>query len=48
MEADTFFPEINPEEWKLVAEEAHPADERHAYAYRFQRFEKRTTAFDTE
>lgn len=48
MEADTFFPEINPEEWTLVAEEAHPADERHAYAYRFQRFEKRTTAFDTE
>ena len=48
MEADTFFPEINLEEWKLVAEEAHPADERHAYAYRFQRFEKRTTAFDTE
>ena len=48
MEADTFFPEINPEEWKLVAEEAHPADESHAYAYRFQRFEKRTTAFDTE
>jgi dihydrofolate reductase len=48
MEADTFFPEINPEEWKMVAEEAHPVDERHAYAYRFQRFEKRTTAFDTE
>lgn len=48
MEADTFFPEINPEEWTLVTEEAHPADERHAYAYRFQRFEKRTTAFDTE
>jgi dihydrofolate reductase len=48
MEADTFFPEINLEEWKLVAEEAHPADGRHAYAYRFQRFEKRTTAFDTE
>lgn len=48
MEADTFFPEINPEEWTLVADEIHPADERHAYAYRFQRFEKRTTAFDTE
>lgn len=48
MEADTFFPEINPEEWTLVAEEIHPADDRHAYAYCFQRFEKRTTAFDTE
>ena len=48
MDADTFFPEINPAEWELVADEAHPADERHAYAYRFQRYEKRTGAFSTE
>jgi len=48
MEADTFFPEINPAEWELVAEEAHPADERHAYAYRFQRYEKRTGALRAE
>lgn len=48
MEADTFFPEINPAEWKLVSDEAHPADERHAYAYRFQRYEKSTSALSTE
>jgi dihydrofolate reductase len=42
LEADTFFPKINPSEWDLVQEECHPADERHAFAYCFQRFEKRT------
>jgi len=42
LDADTFFPEINPEIWELIAEELHPADDRHAYAFRFQRFEKRT------
>ncbi len=34
-EADTFFPEINPEEWKLVFEEFHPKDEKHAFDYTF-------------
>ena len=42
LQADTFFPTINPSEWDLVQEECHPADERHTYAYCFQRFEKRT------
>lgn len=40
--ADTFFPEIDPTQWELVHEECHPADERHAYSYCFQRYEKRT------
>ncbi|ESU21626.1 dihydrofolate reductase [Flavobacterium cauense R2A-7] len=34
-EADTFFPEINPEEWELVFEEFHPKDEKHAFDYTF-------------
>lgn len=34
-EADTFFPEINPEEWKLVFEEFHPKDEKHAFDFTF-------------
>lgn len=34
-EADTFFPEINQEEWELVAQEHHPKDERHAYAFTY-------------
>lgn len=39
-EADAFFPEINPEEWQLVSEEFHPKDEKHAYDFRFLRYEK--------
>lgn len=34
-EADTFFPEISPEEWKLVFEEFHPKDEKHAFDFAF-------------
>ena len=39
-EADVFFPEINWEEWKMISEERHEADERHAYAFTFQEWEK--------
>lgn len=34
-EADTFFPELNPDEWEEVLREEHPADEKHAQAYTF-------------
>ncbi|MBZ9728284.1 dihydrofolate reductase [Salegentibacter sp. JZCK2] len=34
-EADTFFPEIDKKEWKLVAEEFHPKDENHDYAFTY-------------
>lgn len=34
-EADTFFPELDPETWKLVAEEYHPKDERHNYDFTY-------------
>lgn len=34
-EADAFFPDLNPDEWEEVLREAHPADEKHAYAYTF-------------
>lgn len=37
-EADVFFPELPANEWQLVEEENHPADERHAYAFTFQVF----------
>jgi dihydrofolate reductase len=36
--ADTFFPEINKDEWKLVSDEYHPADEEHPYAFSFKTF----------
>ncbi|ESU29608.1 dihydrofolate reductase [Flavobacterium limnosediminis JC2902] len=34
-EADTFFPEINLEEWKLTFEEFHTKDEKHAFDFSF-------------
>jgi dihydrofolate reductase len=40
VEADTFFPEINPEQWELVFEEQHTKDEKHAFDFTFQTFIK--------
>ena len=34
-EADTFFPEINPQDWELVEETFHDKDERHAHAFSY-------------
>lgn len=37
---DAHFPSPNPETWSLAATETHPADERHAYAFRIERWER--------
>lgn len=37
---DAWFPEWNERDWRLVWEEAHPADRDHAWPYRFQRWER--------
>ncbi|MGZ3883159.1 MAG: dihydrofolate reductase [Bacteroidia bacterium] len=37
-EADTFFPELKEDEFKLVWEEAHQKDEKNPYDYTFQKF----------
>lgn len=37
---DAWFPEWNEWNWRLVWEEAHPADMDHAWPYRFQRWER--------
>ncbi|MBR1467092.1 MAG: dihydrofolate reductase [Bacteroidaceae bacterium] len=34
-QADAFFPEIDKREWKVVACERHPADDRHSHQYSF-------------
>lgn len=34
-EADTFFPEIDLTEWKLIFEEFHPKDEKHDFDFSF-------------
>ncbi len=34
-EADTFFPEIPENNWKLIEEEYHPKDEKHQYDFTY-------------
>ncbi len=40
-EADSWFPELDDHQWQRVSEERHSADERHAYAYRFEVLERK-------
>jgi dihydrofolate reductase len=40
-EADAFFPEINESKWKLVSNEDHYKDDKHAYDYSFQLWERK-------
>lgn len=39
-EGDTFFPALDPKQWKLIRQENHEADEKHAYGYSFQVWER--------
>lgn len=39
-EADTFFPEIKLDEFKLTWSEPHHKDEKHPYDFTFQRYER--------
>lgn len=41
LDADTFFPEINPKDWKLIHQEFHPKDEKHQYSFTYQTFGKK-------
>ncbi len=40
-EADTFFPAIDPSEWRQIVREEHAADARNAHAYSFITLERR-------
>ena len=39
-EADAFFPAFDAAEWRVVHREAHPADERHAFAFEFVDYQR--------
>lgn len=39
-EGDVFFPKINWDQWKLVSEEHHKADDRNEYDYTFKIYER--------
>ncbi|HEX4851042.1 MAG TPA: dihydrofolate reductase [Puia sp.] len=40
LEGDAFFPSIDPAEWSLQSKRDFPADEKHAFAYSFERWER--------
>ena len=40
-DADTFFPEIKPEEWEKTNEEYHEADEKNPYDFTFCTYNRR-------
>lgn len=40
-DGDTFFPEYDSSRWEQTFSEFHPADDKHAYSFTFQIFEKR-------
>jgi len=39
-DADTFFPALDPDEWREVARVHHPADAKHAFAFDFVDYER--------
>ena len=41
LEGDTYFPVIEKDDWRLVSNVDNPADEKHAYAFSFQLWEKK-------
>ena len=41
IDGDTFFPVIDNNDWKLITNTDNPADEKHAYPYSFQVWERR-------
>ncbi len=40
VEGDVFFPEVDPESWRLVSEQRHQTDARHAFPYSFEVYER--------
>lgn len=42
VDADTFFPEIDLNQWKLIHEEYHSKDERHAYDFSFLTYQQKS------
>jgi len=40
-EADTFFPEIDLNQWKLIFSEFHPKDQKHKYDFTFKTYTKK-------
>jgi dihydrofolate reductase len=41
IEGDTYFPDFDQSDWKVVSKEYHPKDEKHNYDFTFYTFEKK-------
>jgi len=41
-EGDAFFPDINSSEWELLHEERHEKDDKHAHAFRFLTYQRKS------
>lgn len=41
LDADTYFPELNEADWELLSQLDFTADEKHAYAYSFQVWQRK-------
>ncbi|MFP2997239.1 dihydrofolate reductase [Spongiivirga sp. MCCC 1A20706] len=41
VEADTFFPKIDPSKWELVKEEFHPKDDRHNFDFTYLTYHRK-------
>ncbi len=41
IEGDTYFPELPIDNWELIEDHLHPSDTKHAFAYRFQIWQKK-------
>lgn len=39
--ADTFFPDIDLEDWKLINEEYHPKDDKHKYDFTYLTYKRK-------
>ena len=40
LQGDTWFPELDPKQWRETSREVHPVDDRHAYAHSFITLER--------
>ena len=41
LDGEVFYPEIDKNVWQLISEDPHPADDKHAFAYTFQLWERK-------
>ena len=41
VEGDAFFPVFDPDDWELIAEDFHPADEKHQWAFTYLSYERK-------